>query len=167
MSGVTDYAARYSYMAEYITQRLLATSKPYLPNNTWLNVNFGALHLEYCNTVPVNLHYVLTRINNADTDTPPDVHICNSTRLHTEAEIIRNKEFVPMCPISISVGRADTKDDASLEDQAVVLEKLDGLLTCPYATGTASDGLATNIPSMVLWYSLLLVGVHCLWTAYV
>ena len=167
MTGVTNYASRYSYMAEHVTQRLLATSKPYLPNNTWLNVNLGALHLEYCNTVPADLHYVLSRINSADTDTPPDVNMCGSTRLPTETEIIREKKFVPMCPVSISVGRADTKDDAPAEDQAVVLDKLKYLLSCPYATSIANDGESMKIPSMVLWYSLLLVGVHWVWTTYV
>ena len=72
-----------------------------------------------------------------------------------------------MCPVSISVGRADTKDDASAEDQAVVLEKLRDMLTCPYIIGAAGGGQAMRIPSMMLQYSLLLMGLHWVWTAYV
>ena len=51
---------------------------------------------------------------------------CGETRLPRERDVVGSNG----CYASISVGRADTKGDASAEDQAVVLMKLEKILSC-------------------------------------
>ena len=58
--------------------------------------------------------------------TAADVNTCGKTRLPTESAVVGTNG----CYASISVGRADTKGDASAAQQAVVLKKLAKILSC-------------------------------------
>lgn len=69
---------------------------------------------------------MLSRINTADAGTAADVATCGKTRLPTESTVVGTSG----CYVSVSVGRADTKGDASARDQAVVLGKLGKMLVC-------------------------------------
>ena len=167
------YPGIYGDLSTRIVRALLATSKPYLPNNTWLNVNYPFSDV-VCSYKPDGFDIVLSRINSVDDKdpkdlTPPDVSTCGSTRLPTEEKVMKKSDIDPPklrpCVVSISVGRADTKGDASAEEQAVVLEKLGNIFTC--LKDVRGDAQAMKISSMVLRYSLLLVGVHWVWTTYI
>ena len=58
--------------------------------------------------------------------TPADVLTCGSTRLPTETNVVGTSG----CWVSVSVGDAGNKLDASEAEQAVVAGKLKGLLSC-------------------------------------
>ena len=92
-----------------------------------LNVNYSPVNETSC-SCPHDFSYVLSRINTAiPLLTPRDVVTCNNGgRLPTETAVINTEG----CYVSISVGLADTKLDASAEVQAVVLKKLGSILSC-------------------------------------
>jgi hypothetical protein len=68
---------------------------------------------------------VLSRIN-VGVFSSPDTEQCGETRLPTETSVVDTDG----CYISVSVGDANDKTTASAEKQAVVLKKLQSLLTC-------------------------------------
>lgn len=115
----------YADLALIVTNALTAGGKPYLPANTWLNVNFPAVD-EECSQ-PADFKFVLTRLfSSIPLITPPDVDTCGlDGRLRSE----RTAFFTPGCYASISVGDLD-KTDGNREQQAAVLERLDGILSC-------------------------------------
>lgn len=80
---------------------------------------------------PLNLRSPQTP--NPTNPTPPpqqDVVTCNNNgRLPTESSVV-SKTSGSTCYASISVGIATTKGDASAAQQAVVLGKLGGILSC-------------------------------------
>ena len=120
------YVGIYADLATNVTQTLLASTKPYLPANIWLNVNFGAVSETAC-TDAAEFKFVLTRINDAiPIVTPDDVETCGKRRLPKEGDVIKKGG----CFASISVGTADKKIDAGRDAQAVVLQKLGRLLSC-------------------------------------
>ncbi|KAL3484175.1 acid phosphatase precursor [Aspergillus germanicus] len=123
---VPEYSRVYAELAAKLTDRLVASGAPYLPENTWLNVNFPAVD-ETCATAD-DFSFVLTRIFTAfPLITADDVETCGGTRLPTETSTIY---FTDGCYVSVSVGSADDKGDADAAAQGVVLEKLGDLLTC-------------------------------------
>jgi hypothetical protein len=71
---------------------------------------------------------VLSRINSAvPVLTPKDVVTCgNGGRLPTESSVVGKSG----CYVSVSVGKASTKGDASASEQQVVLNRLKSVLTC-------------------------------------
>ncbi|KAL8700094.1 MAG: hypothetical protein Q9201_005643 [Fulgogasparrea decipioides] len=135
---VPQYAATYADLSTNVTQTLIASGKPYLPSNIWLNVNFPASSTTTCSS-PRSFKFVLSRINSAGSGTAADVKTCGSTRLPTESTVVGTTG----CYASISVGKADTKGDASAADQAVVLGKLGEILSCLPSSGKgATSGAA-------------------------
>ena len=123
---IQTYMTVYADLSTNITQTLVASGKPYLPTDVWLNVNFPAVGSTAC-TSPAEFKFVLSRIYSAiDFVTPPDVETCGSTRLPTETTVVGTAG----CYASISVGEAQVKDDASAAQQAVVLKKLQNILSC-------------------------------------
>ncbi|KAJ5583151.1 hypothetical protein N7535_001771 [Penicillium sp. DV-2018c] len=120
------YSDVYADLATKLTNQIVAAGAPYLPNNTWLNVNFGALSDTACTTAD-DFEFVLSRIHVAiPFVTPDDVTTCDRSRLPTEFEVM----LTPGCHASVSVGMADTKGDANATTQGIVLRKLASLLTC-------------------------------------
>ncbi|KAJ7619512.1 sure-like protein [Roridomyces roridus] len=118
----TRAALIYSALSVKLLETLFASSGPILPNNTILNVNFPST--SKC-TSPDAFKFVLTRINWAF-GVPDDVETCGMTRLPTESSVLRQYG----CFASVSVMDAGTKGDVDAETQAVVLEKLEGILDC-------------------------------------
>lgn len=119
------YILVYSDLSVNVTQTLAGTTKPYLPSNIWLNVNYPAVSSSSCSS-PSQFKFVLSRINSASSSTAADVNTCGSTRLPTESSVVGTSG----CYASISVGVATTKGDASAAQQAVVLGKLKSILSC-------------------------------------
>ncbi|KAI0128975.1 survival protein sure-likephosphatase/nucleotidase-like protein [Xylariales sp. AK1849] len=122
-SPVPTRSLVYAQLAEELTEVILASGTPYLPEDVWLNVNFPEVEGD-C-TDASKFSWVLSRIN-PGIISEPDVETCNSTRLPTETDVIQSGG----CHISVSVGDASDKTTAAADKQAVVLEKLSSLLTC-------------------------------------
>ncbi|KAI4194658.1 MAG: hypothetical protein LQ350_007648 [Teloschistes chrysophthalmus] len=122
------YVTTYTTLSANITNTLLlaSTSKPYLPQNVWLNINYPPSTSTSC-TKPEDFGFVLSRINAATSATPADVRTCGKTRLPTESAVVGTRGG---CWASVSVGDAGTKGDATAAEQAVVLGKLAGVLSC-------------------------------------
>ncbi|KAL1966004.1 hypothetical protein VTN77DRAFT_4944 [Rasamsonia byssochlamydoides] len=129
VSPVPDYATIYAQLATKLTTTLLASGAPYLPNNTWLNVNFPAAGAGTSCTDPDKFQFVLSRIYTAvPLISGEDVVTCNNGgRLPTESDVVGTTTG---CYASVSVGHADDKLDADASQQAVVLQKLSSILTC-------------------------------------
>lgn len=117
------YAQIYADLATNITMTIIDSGKPYLPDGVWLNVNFPDVNDNTCNDVS-EFRFVLSRINPGFLS-PDDVETCGSDRLPTERAVVDAG-----CYVSISPGDADDKTTVDAERQAVVLEKLRGLLSC-------------------------------------
>lgn len=113
----------YADLATKLTNKVIESGKPYLPQDVFLNVNFP--HVKgNCQDVS-KFKFVLSRIN-PGTFSSRDVDWCGSTRLPTEHHVL-DKDG---CYVSISVGDAKDKTTASADAQDVVLDKLRDILTC-------------------------------------
>ena len=119
------YMTVYADLSANVTQSLVASGKPYLPSDVWLNVNFPAVSGSTCSS-PADVKFVLSRINSATSSTAKDVMTCGSTRLPTETTVADTSG----CYASISVGNAVAKTDANTTEQAIVLKKLQNILSC-------------------------------------
>ena len=113
----------YAELANNLTNAVIASGKPYLPEDVWLNVNFPEV-TESCSDAR-QFKWVLSRIN-VGLFSAPDVQHCGSNRLPSELDIFSRKG----CLVSVSVGDANDKSTASADKQAIVLKKLGGMLTC-------------------------------------
>lgn len=124
--SVPLYSQIYAELSRNLTDSLLASGTPFLPNDIWLNVNFPEVNDTSCNNVG-DFGFVLSRIHDAIPGvTLDDVETCGSRRLPTESTVVGT----PGCYASISVGTASDKQDADSTMQGVVLNKLGRLLTC-------------------------------------
>jgi hypothetical protein len=122
------YSTVYAQLATQFTSAVLnAGPKPYLPSNVYINVNFPASSSTSCSSAS-DFRFVLSRIYPAvPVLTPKDVVTCgNGGRLPTESSVTGSKG----CLVSVSVGKASTKGDASAAEQQAVLNRLRGVLTC-------------------------------------
>ncbi|KAF3763976.1 5'/3'-nucleotidase sure family protein [Cryphonectria parasitica EP155] len=124
-TATQTYQSVYAALSTNVTQTLIASGKPYLPDDIWLNVNYPSSNALQCSSAE-DISFVLSRINAATLLAPADVETCGSRRLPVETLVV---DF-PGCYASISVGNATDKSDASAADQAVVLEKLQSILSC-------------------------------------
>ena len=124
-TATQTYQTVYANLSTNVTQTIIASGKPYLPANIWLNVNYPTVSSITCSS-PHDFKFVLSRINTASSSTAPDVKTCGSTRLPTETSVVDTSG----CYASISVGVASTKADANATEQAVVLGKLKSILSC-------------------------------------
>lgn len=123
---ISGYEIVYANLSTIVTQALTSSEKPYLASNIWLNVNFPASTGSSCSS-PGSFKFVLSRINSAGSGTASDVVTCkNSGRLPTETTVVGTSG----CYVSISVGHADSKNDATSSEQAIVLNKLKSILSC-------------------------------------
>ena len=124
-AGTSTYVNVYSDLSTNVTQSLIASGTPYLPQGIWLNVNYPAVSSSTCSS-PAQFKFVLSRINSAGSSTAADVKTCGTTRLPTETAVVGTSG----CYASISVGVASSKADADAGTQAVVLGKLSKILSC-------------------------------------
>jgi 5'-nucleotidase len=121
-SSLTKSALTYATLGTTITQKLLSGSTPILPANITLNVNYPATS-STCASAS-NFKWVLSRITASNSAT--DVQTCGTTHLPTESSVVATSG----CFISVSVMNAVTKADVDASTQAIVLNKLSGLLSC-------------------------------------
>ncbi|KAK5078033.1 hypothetical protein LTR51_000218 [Lithohypha guttulata] len=117
------YSQVYADLATNLTMQILESGQPYLPDGVWLNVNFPEVSETRCNNAN-QFQFVLSRINigifSAD-----DVEICDSDRLPMERQVVDAG-----CFVSVSPGDATDKTTVDAARQAIVAQKLNGLLTC-------------------------------------
>jgi hypothetical protein len=122
-SPVPQRSLVYAQLANTLTNAVIASGKPYLPEDVFLNVNFPKVEGK-C-TQASQFKWVLSRIN-IGLFSEKDVEHCGSDRLPMESSVVDTDG----CYISISVGDANDKTTAPAEKQAVVLKKLQKMLTC-------------------------------------
>ncbi|KAL8805048.1 MAG: hypothetical protein Q9200_005577, partial [Gallowayella weberi] len=103
---VPQYVSTYADLSTNVTSTLIASGKPFLTANVWLNVNFPASSAAACASARY-FKFVLSRINEAGLGAAADVRTCGETRLPTEKRVVGTSG----CFASVSVGRADTKGD--------------------------------------------------------
>jgi hypothetical protein len=120
---VPERSTLYAELATILTNAVVESGKPYLPEDVFLNVNFPTVGNK-CNKAS-QFKWVLSRIN-IGLFSAPDIQHCGSTRLPMEAAVVLSDG----CYISVSVGDAKDKTTAPKEKQAIVRDKLQGLLTC-------------------------------------
>ncbi|KAL2123645.1 hypothetical protein VTJ04DRAFT_10 [Mycothermus thermophilus] len=120
---VPERSTLYAELATILTNAVIESGKPYLPEDVFLNVNFPTVGNK-CNKAS-QFKWVLSRIN-IGLFSAPDIQHCGSTRLPMEAAVVLSDG----CYISVSVGDARDKTTAPKEKQAIVRDKLQGLLTC-------------------------------------
>jgi broad specificity polyphosphatase/5'/3'-nucleotidase SurE len=120
-----EYALVYAALSTTITQTLLASGAPFLPTGVWLNVNFPEWTNTACSTAD-EYEFVLSRIWTAiPLISAADVETCGAARLPTETTV----HGAAGCYVSISPGYAN-RLDANTTDQAIVLSKLESILSC-------------------------------------
>ncbi|KAH8788131.1 acid phosphatase precursor [Diaporthe sp. PMI_573] len=119
------YQTVYAQLSTNVTTTLVDSGKPYLPDGIWLNVNYPTVSSSTCSSAS-RFKFVLSRINSASSGAAADVRTCGSTRLPTESSVVGTSG----CYASISVGVASNKKDATAAVQAVVLAKLQPILSC-------------------------------------
>ncbi|KAK6818881.1 GTPase-activator protein for ras-like GTPase [Apiospora arundinis] len=116
-------SAVYAALATKLTDAIVASGAPYLPEDVWLNVNMPKVEGD-C-TDPAKFVWVLTRLN-PGWFSQKDVDHCGSTRLPTETDVALSGG----CRISVSIGDATDKTTAPVEKQTIVRDKLKSMLTC-------------------------------------
>jgi len=117
------YSRIYADLATNLTTHIVDSGTPYLPGGVWLNVNFADVSDTACNDVS-QFQFVLSRIN-IGLFSDDDVETCGDDRLPMEREVVDAG-----CFVSVSPGDAEDKTTVDAERQAIVLEKLSGLLSC-------------------------------------
>jgi 5'/3'-nucleotidase SurE len=116
----------YADLALNITTTIINSGAPYLPENTFLNVNFPAVSADKCNNAN-QFKYILTRIN-LGLLSEKDANWCGSTRLPREAEVLLFKDGD--CLVSISPGDANDKTTVNAAAQEKIIAKLKPILSC-------------------------------------
>lgn len=121
------YSKIYADLALNITNTIINSGKPYLPANTWLNVNFPAVDTNKCNNVN-QFKFIFTRINTG-LFSSRDAQWCGSTRLPWETDVVVFRGS--SCYVAISPGDANDKttvNDAAVQEQ--IINKLKPILSC-------------------------------------
>lgn len=117
-------SAVYAELARNLTNTVIASGKPYLPPDIFLNVNFPPVD-ERCPDA-ASFKWILTRMNPGIHE-PRDLLWCNKDRLPTENYVRHG----PGCYISVSPGDAYTKKTSEdVRKQEVILKKLQSILSC-------------------------------------
>jgi hypothetical protein len=131
---VPAHSTVYAELAHKLVQTLVQGGKPFLPPKVWLNVNFPKVQGK-CKSAD-DFRFVLTKIDlsvqleNALQFLSPDVEMCgNKGRLPLEDWTVRLHE--KECVVGVSVGKAGgVGANAVKDEQRVVVQKLDSILTC-------------------------------------
>ncbi|GAD99498.1 5'/3'-nucleotidase SurE family protein [Paecilomyces variotii No. 5] len=137
-----DYSKLYADLSVNLTNALLASGRPYLPNGTWLNVNFPSAGSGTRCTNVGDFKFVLSRIRSSSGSI---VSACNNDTLPTETSVVGTDG----CYVSVSVGNASTKNDATTDEQSIVERKLGSALSClsqnnPTNNNTHSSGSSAS-----------------------
>jgi broad specificity polyphosphatase/5'/3'-nucleotidase SurE len=120
----------YAEAATIITKRVLDSGPPYLPENTFLNINFPKVDEENCYNVS-DWKYALTRLHRVWAWTSKDFFTCDEPRLHIDEDVVARHKGQHDCWASISVAKAyHPSHTAEAEEQEDVWNLLGDLLTC-------------------------------------
>ncbi|KAJ7737894.1 sure-like protein [Mycena maculata] len=117
----SESALIYSALTVKLLDVLLTSSAPVLPSGVSLNVNYPST--TDCTSADA-FKFVLTRIYLDLFAT--DVETCGTDRLPTESDVVA----MPGCFASVSVFDASSKLDSDAATQAIVLAKLQSILSC-------------------------------------
>lgn len=120
-SSATIAARIYANLTLPILAPIFAAGVPYLPPLISLNINYASISSSCASTS--DFKYVLTRIE-ADSSAT-DVETCGTDHLPAEGTVVDAR-----CYATISVFNATDKADVDASTQAVVLNKLKGILSC-------------------------------------
>lgn len=123
-SPVPTRSLVYADLSLNLTNAILDSGAPYLPDGVYLNVNMAKI--EGNCTDASAFQYVLTRINTPSFLSDADTETCGNARLPTETSVMNSGG----CYVSVSVGTCSDKTDSSAADQKTVLDKLGDMLTC-------------------------------------
>lgn len=113
----------YADLSVNLTNAILDSGVPYLPDGIYLNVNLAGVSGS-CTDASA-FKYVLSRINTPSILSTQDIAICGNTWLPTEKSVVDAG-----CYVSVSVGTCSDKTDADSTAQQAVLDKLGSMLTC-------------------------------------
>lgn len=113
----------YADLALNLTQAIIASGTPYLPDDVFLNVNMAGVD-DTC-TDASDFKFVLSRINIPTILSTADVKTCGDTWLPWEKDVVDAG-----CYVSVSVGTCSDKTDTDSTNQQTVLDKLSSMLTC-------------------------------------
>ncbi|KAF1967259.1 sure-like protein [Bimuria novae-zelandiae CBS 107.79] len=119
------YSKVYADLALNLTNTLIKSGTPYLPADTFLNVNFGEVTDSKCNSAS-QFKFIPTRLTTGLLSAR-DTEICGSTRLPWEADVIYLRDA---CYVSVTVGDAADKTTADAARQKVAYDKLKPILSC-------------------------------------
>lgn len=121
---VPESSLLYADLALNLTNALIDSGAPYLPDGIFLNVNFPKVEGD-C-TAAGAFNFVMSRIDPRTILSSADVDTCGGTALPTELSVVESDG----CYVSVSVGQCSDKTTADAANQGIVLKKLDSLLTC-------------------------------------
>ncbi|KUI72017.1 Acid phosphatase [Cytospora mali] len=124
VTPVPERSLVYADLAANLTNAVIESGAPYLPDGIFLNVNFPTVTGD-C-TAASAFKFVMSRIDPRTVLSAADVNTCGSTALPTELSVVETDG----CYASVSVGLCSDKTTADAATQQIVLDKLDGLLTC-------------------------------------
>ncbi|ETS76128.1 hypothetical protein PFICI_11515 [Pestalotiopsis fici W106-1] len=112
----------YNDMAYQFTQALLTGGKPYMPQNTFLNVNFPNWQNNDCNETS-KWEWFLTRLDTDREGNMADWEYCG-----TDQNFL---QFDTHCSITITLLEATSKKNAGVEEQRFMRNRLKNMLACP------------------------------------
>lgn len=121
---VPERSLVYADLAANLTNAIIDSGAPYLPDGIFLNVNLPAV--EGACTTASAFSFVMSRIDPRTVFSSDDVETCGSTELPTELSVVGTDG----CYVSVSVGQCSDKTTADAENQGIVLDKIGSLLTC-------------------------------------
>jgi broad specificity polyphosphatase/5'/3'-nucleotidase SurE len=99
--------------------------KPFLPDNTFLNVNFPPWDVRYCHSRK-QIKLILTRVNPSKGF---DAHQCGSFYLPMEEDVKKVKS-IQHCYATVSLVNAKDMTSDNVEGQKLIRDELGKLLEC-------------------------------------
>ena len=121
----TETSLMYAKLSTFITQEIIDSGVPYLPDGVFLNVNLP--DVEDCWDIS-DYKFVLSRINEAYFWSKDDLDWCGSNTLPWEVTVADRK-----CHVSISPGDGYSwwkTTENNITKQEIVRDKLRGILSC-------------------------------------
>lgn len=125
----TPESALFAELALNLTERVIASGAPYLPDDTYLNVNFAAVNeAEGGCTDASQYQWIFTRVNPSFDiiGDGPDMELCGDTTLPQETVVVHSDA----CYASVSVGSCSDKTTAEKEIQEAVYAKIGDMFVC-------------------------------------
>ncbi|CAI6295622.1 unnamed protein product [Periconia digitata] len=119
------YSKVYADLALNLTTTLIDSGAPYLPDDVFLNVNFGEVSDSTCHDAS-QFKFIFTRVNTGLLSAR-DTEWCGATRLPWEVDVIYLRGG---CYVTVSAGDASDKSTTDAARQKVVLDKLKPLISC-------------------------------------